>query len=787
VASLSIGPGKNGRVLLKCHAGCSFERILAAAGLDAKQLRPSRNGAGRHRGGDKPAPKGKSYGTANEALAALDAIMRREGGKRAGKWDYLTAAGEVAALVVRYDLPTTKGKRQKKTFRPVSRHSDGWRLIDPPDLWPLYALADLAAARRVFVVEGEKCADAVAKLGLVATTSAHGAQSPGKTDWAPLAGKEVVVLPDHDEAGRGYAEKVAGILVNLEPPATVRAVDLNFPGRQDHADAVDYIAYHRGRGKTDKAIRRKLEQLADAAEKYRPDPAATAAPGDRPSKQSATDRLVSLVLDSGAHLFHAADQSCFATVPHDNHRETWPLRSAGMRSWVRRLYWAKFRKALCGQAVADAVGCLEGLALHDGPEHEVFVRVAGCGDRIFLDLADAAWQAVEIDATGWRVVGTPPVRFRRAKAMLPLPPPAAGGTLEELRPFINVKDSDWPLILGWLVAALRPTGPYPVLCLHGEQGSAKSTAGRVLRALVDPNTAPVRAEPRDLRDLAIAANNGWVVALDNISYLHPWLSDSLCRLSTGGGFSTRTLYENDEETIFAAQRPAVVNGIEELATRGDLLDRALLVLLPTIPEDKRQTEDQFWRAFERARPRILGALLTAVAAGLRKWPTVQLTGLPRMADFAKWAVACEPALGLNQGSFLRAYRGNVRDANELALESSPVVRYLTELVSDGPWEGTAADLLATLDERAGDGEKRLRIWPKTARVLSGLMRRLSPNLRRAGFAVDFAREGKDRARKIKVSRAGKTPSAPSATGQKPQKPRENAKNRRTMADGRRTV
>src|SRR5262249_46056133 len=149
----------------------------------------------------------------------------------------------------------------------------------------------------------------------------------------------------------------------------------------------------------------------------------------------------------------------------------------------------------------------EGKARFDGATFPLNVRVAGLGGRVYVDLADDAWCAVEIDAGGWRVVGAPPVRFRRAKGMLPLPAPEPGGSVADLRALVNVSDEDWPLLLAWLVAALRPSGPFPVLKLLGEQGSAKTTLARVLRALVDPNSAPVRSAPRSDRDLMIAANN----------------------------------------------------------------------------------------------------------------------------------------------------------------------------------------------------------------------------------------------------------------------------------------
>src|SRR5262249_22125762 len=148
---------------------------------------------------------GKTYPTYKEAIASLDAVMSRENARRVATHAYRDRDGKRVAVVTRYDLPTPEGERQGKTFRPISRHSDGWRISDPPGLWPLYNLHLLDAAGRVFVCEGERCADALAELGLSASTSAHGAKSPGKSDWSALAGREVCILPDADEAGEQYA------------------------------------------------------------------------------------------------------------------------------------------------------------------------------------------------------------------------------------------------------------------------------------------------------------------------------------------------------------------------------------------------------------------------------------------------------------------------------------------------------------------------------------------------------------------------------------------------------
>src|SRR5262249_51569316 len=209
-------------------------------------------------------------------------------------------------------------------------------------------------------------------------------------------------------------------------------------------------------------------------------------------------------------------------------------------------------------------------------QRTVHIRVGAYDGRLYLDLADAQWRAVEIDRDGWRIVDRPPIAFRRAAGMQALPEPVHGGSIDELRGFLNVngdnrdnangnnKDSDFVLAVSFILAALRDRGPYPVLCLAGEHGSAKSTFTAVLRRLIDPNSAPLRALSREDRDLFIAANNAHLLAFDNISHLPDWTSDTLCRLATGGGFATRQLYSDLDEALFDAMRPIILNGIEDI-------------------------------------------------------------------------------------------------------------------------------------------------------------------------------------------------------------------------------
>jgi hypothetical protein len=263
----------------------------------------------------------------------------------------------------------------------------------------------------------------------------------------------------------------------------------------------------------------------------------------------------------------------------------------------------------------------------------------------------------------------------------------------------------------------------------------------------------LRSEPREPRDLMIASKNGWLIALDNLSGLPAWLSDCLCRLATGGGFATRMLFENDEEVIFDAQRPVIINGIDDVASRSDLLDRCLLVNVPRIEASKRRTEAELWARVEEAQPRIFGALLSVVSNVLRTSDSVRLATLPRMADFAVRATAAESALGLPAGAFMDAYQANRAAGNDVALEGSPIGKAVLDFVDDFPeWIGTPTELLRLLESRADDMTRRYRNWPKNARSLGGTVKRLAPNLRDAGIAVEFGRGGKRGGRTISLTR-----------------------------------
>jgi len=472
---------------------------------------------------------------------------------------------------------------------------------------------------------------------------------------------------------------------------------------------------------------------------------------------SQATRLTKLADELDIELFHAPDGTGYATYVVDGHAETWPIRSRGFKEWTARRFYLREGATPGSQATQDAIAVLSGRALFEGPEIAVALRVAEVAGTVYVDLGDSGWHVAAITAGGWQIRDRAPatVRFRRPRGLLALPEPIPGGTLDDLRPFLNVAgDDDALLTYAWLAQAVRGRGPYPVLALSALQGSAKSTTARALRSCIDPNAAPLRAEPRDVRDLHVAAANSWILAFDNISRIPVWLSDAACRLATGGGFSTRELYSDGEEVLFDAQRPLLFTGIEEFVTRADLLDRTILQYLPQLEERRR--EEEFWAAFEAAHPRIVGALFSLVSRALYEAEALRFQRLPRMADFAAFGAAVAKALGQSPRRFLSVYDRNQAETSALPLEASPIYDPLLQHlqgITSGEWTGTATELLSVLGEYADAGDEkrsRRKNWPVNSKMLSDALRRLAPNLRMAGVLVEWLREGHAGRRLIKL-------------------------------------
>ncbi|WFU84833.1 ATP-binding protein [Bradyrhizobium sp. CIAT3101] len=659
-------------------------------------------------------------------------------GKPAGTWTYRDEAGRLLGFVRRFN--TADGKQfLPLTFGRVTEDAKPeWKFKSWPGKRPLYGLDRLAERLQapVLVTEGEKAADAAAQLllDMVVVTSPNGSKSASKADWSTLRGRAVTIWPDSDAAGLQYAEDVAKLAraAGAEPITIISPP----PGVVTGWDADDALTA----GWTSAQA---AQLVADA--RLAPNGGGAGDAGDSGRRRS-TQRDVVIDLTDCCEFWHDANRLAYATFPVNSHQENWPLKSREFRMWLSGRYYQATGRAIGGQSLEDAIRILEARAVHDGRQYKPFTRVGEHAGKIYLDLCDARWRSVEINRSDWRTVVAAPVKFMRPASLRPMQEPEAGGMIEELRSYLNVPEDQWMLIVGWLVATLRPKGPYPILVLNGEQGSGKSMASRMLRELVDPSAAAIRSVPKDDHNLIVSASNSHILGFDNLSNVPPWLADALCRLSTGGGYATRTLHTDRDETIFEGQRPIMLNGIPLLTDRADLADRALTVHLRAIPEGERQPEDEIWANFARARPRLLGALLSAMSAALRNLPQTKLERSGRMADFEKLVTAAESGLGWDAGSFQKVVRANREEITESAYEADSVAVAIGKVVRRDFPDGltcTATELLTRLNasDLVSDGVRKQRSWPTTAQGLGNRIDRISPLLKSRGFKVERRHSG----------------------------------------------
>lgn len=453
--------------------------------------------------------------------------------------------------------------------------------------------------------------------------------------------------------------------------------------------------------------------------------------------QRKTQATVLTEIGQRDHLFRDADGEAFARVVVGDHAEVFRLAGTEYRDLLCRAYFQLSGAGANRNAVADAVSTLIAMARYAGPVEQVHLRVGAIADNIVIDTGGPDWSVIEVTVAGWHVVSKHGFNFRRATKTMVLPSPSRSD-FDLLWKYVNVAPADRMLVAGWLLAALRPRGPFPILLLLGEQGSGKSISSRTLKALTDPSGVPLRSPPRDDRDLLVSALNSWVLVLDNLSGATPQLSDALCRLATGGALTGRKLYTDAEEVAYDIQRPVILNGIDDLASRPDLAERCIHLTLP--PLTRRDTEWEMAEHFKADAPKIMAALLDGLVWALRDVQSVDIGPLPRMADFAAWAAAGMPALGFTAEQFIAAYRRNQSEAVLLGLESSAAACAIRRFAERcGHWKGTARDLLARLNQEA-EADQGMPGWPRSAKGLQTILRRLAPSLRGIGIHVNHDRD-----------------------------------------------
>jgi len=453
---------------------------------------------------------------------------------------------------------------------------------------------------------------------------------------------------------------------------------------------------------------------------------------DNDKKKSQSTLLIEI--GSLGKLFHDDNKDAYCEVILNDVAITMLVRSKEFVEYLSHQLYVLTGKGASNTAITDAKNTLESKAKFDGKQIDVVIRVSHV-ENIYIDLGCDKRRIIEVTDIGWGFVTSAPMKFLRKNGMTALSEPVSGGDVSLLKKYLNIADEDFPLVIGWLLCALAGVKPYPILIFQGEQGTGKSTNTKLLRSLVDPSSVPLRSPPKDTDQLLVSAGNTHVVAMDNLSGLKPEISDCLCRLSTGGGMDKRMLYSDDDQVLIDIQKPVIINGIDDIASRPDLSERSIILNLPVIPADKRRRESEFWKEFELDKPKILAGLLDGLVSGLKHSPTLTLDNQPRMADVAHWVTSCEMDIGI-KGEFLKAHTRNQESAVYANIEASPIGSAIMILMRGRhKWIGTPTELSAALEDIAGEIQVRSRSWATSLKGMNNIVRRLKPSFRKIGIEI----------------------------------------------------
>jgi putative DNA primase/helicase len=452
-------------------------------------------------------------------------------------------------------------------------------------------------------------------------------------------------------------------------------------------------------------------------------------------KRCVADKLVDIASDAGISYFQTEEQVIYADVRSEGRLNTWQIDGKDFKNWLRRGYFAQYGASVAGDAVNQAVATIS--AINDGecPECPVNVRAAKHDGVVYLDMRDRDCRAIKVTPNGWEITQDYPVRFKPGSGV-ELPAPVKGGDLALLRDLCGFDFDTWVKILMFLVQWLYPTKGYPIMFLVAPPQSGKTTIAEALKKLVDPSTINVRGTVSDPRDFAIQASQRRLILIDNLSHVSEDQSNMLCGVSTGSGFTTRTLHSNDEETVFKLNNPMIFTGIAAIASKGDLLSRGLTVEL-SAPEEMVSPEE-FENRFEALRPRISGALIDLLSKVLGILPSVEGTykGRERFGRFIELGLAVEQALEWPAGTVMRVVSAGRDAAHETAIDASPVGQALIELMLYREcWTGTTSKLLEELAAVAGEKTARGQYWPSDATRLAKKLNELKPNFAACGIEI----------------------------------------------------
>ena len=264
----------------------------------------------------------------------------------------------------------------------------------------------------------------------------------------------------------------------------------------------------------------------------------------------------------------------------------------------------------------------------------------------------------------------------------------------------------------------------------------------MIKKLCDPSTDDIAIAPAKRKEMIQVLSHHHICIFDNLSVLPGWMSDILAKACTGATLTKRRLYSNDDDVSIKIKNCGGMNGINQLITKPDLMDRTLLIQLERIPDKDRKLESEIWSNFNKNLPDILGGIFDVLSIAMEHYPYIQLTALPRMADFVKWGVAITKALGREDYEFLKAYENNIEKQNDAIIEGNALVQAVMSMMETTPeWRCKMSEAYNELLSVSGESIKNDPTFPKHTNKLQKHLKIVEVNLLARGISYKIEKPG----------------------------------------------
>lgn len=695
--SLEIKKTDDGKYSLRCYAGCELEAIIAKLDLDPSLI-----------SGDN---------------------------KIVETYPYQNEIGDILFEVVR---------KEPKGFFQRRPNGNGGYINDIKGIEPtIYRLPlviqAIASNDLVIIVEGEKDADNLIKLGFTATTSPMGAGKWQIRYSDLLSGGNVVILPDNDEPGRHHALTVAESLVGRAKSIKI----LNLPSLPVNGDVSDWIQSGGTKTQLIDFINDSPEYVSSTSceNKSTENEYHDAEKKDSPTKVSSQASQMFSQICMHNFFIDELGESYLHMELNNGQNRFYKIADKSFERFLISKYMQQHHDCPNPEALKKVNMMVDALAHESGEKHNLKYRVAKYEGCLYYDLCRDDWLLVKVTPSGWSLSNKTPILFRRFSNHKPEQViPSNRGDAKKVYNYILIKESQRFLFLVWLVSCFIEGIEHPISNFHGSQGSSKSTLSRMVKAIVDPSVLEVVSFPKAITEMVQQLSHHWLLCYDNIGNLTDWQSDALCRAVTGDGFSKRKLYTDDEDIIYSFHRCLCLNGINVPSVKADLLDRSILFELDRIPKESMKEKSVLWSEFKNDLPIILGGIFDVLSKAMDIYPTIQLNGLYRMSDFTRWGCAIAEAIQLGgSAEFLKQYGENIETQNEEAISGNPVALAIQHLINqDLMYEGLVKNLHKELKKVAFRNglDTRSKEWPKNEKALGRRLVTAKANLEQAGIRIE---------------------------------------------------